>query len=140
MKHPFPSARLAWLALVTASLLLVSCGGVPLRSLPKLMQMQGELLDMNPAEFMVALQVDTRLVPPVGAVPLLVIKLQPREPGAFEPVDKKLPLALALGLILLGVVLALNALIALLRLWRDRIEGHVQRTEPLSPLVQGAAT
>ncbi len=94
MKHPFPSARLAWLALVTASLMLASCGGVPLRSLPKLMQMQGELLDMNPAEFMVALQVDTRLVPPVGAVPLLVIKLQPREPGAFEPVDKKLPLAL----------------------------------------------
>ena len=59
---------------------------------------------------------------------------------ALETSKGDLPLALALGLILLGVVLALNALIALLRLWRDRIEGHVQRTEPLSPLVQGAAT
>jgi hypothetical protein len=72
--------------------LLAACSGVPLRSLPRLMRLSGELLDANPAEFMVALQVDARMVPPPGAVPQLVIKLTPREAGAFEPVDKKLPL------------------------------------------------
>jgi len=59
---------------------------------------------------------------------------------ALETSKGDLPLALALGLILLLVVLALNALIAVLRLWRDRVEGRVQRTEPLSPLVRGTAS
>jgi len=72
--------------------LLAACSGVPLRSLPRLMRLSGELLDANPAEFMVALQVDARMVPPPGAAPQLIIKLTPREAGAFEPVDKKLPL------------------------------------------------
>jgi hypothetical protein len=76
---------------------LAGCSGVPIRSLPRLMQMQSDVLDMQPAEFMVALQVDQRLVPPAGAVPLLVIKVMPREAGAFEPVDKKLPLQLAVA-------------------------------------------
>jgi hypothetical protein len=76
---------------------MTACGGIPLRSLPRLMQMQNELLDMSPAEFMVALQVDARLVPPAGAVPLLVIKLEPRQPGAFEAVDKKLPLQVSVA-------------------------------------------
>lgn len=76
---------------------LVGCGGIPLRSLPRLVQLSESLLEANPAEFMVALQVDARLVPPPGAVPLLVVKLTPREPGAFEPVDKKLPLQLAVA-------------------------------------------
>jgi hypothetical protein len=76
---------------------LAGCSGVPIRSLPRLMQMQTDLLDMQPAEFMVALQVDQRLVPPAGAVPLLVIKVAPREPGAFEAIDKKLPLQLAVA-------------------------------------------
>lgn len=42
---------------------------------------------------------------------------------ALETSKGDLPLALALGLILLGVVLLLNALIALLRRWRERVEG-----------------
>jgi hypothetical protein len=71
---------------------LAACGGVPLRAIPRLVQMQNELLDTNPAEFMVALQVDARFVPPQGAVPLLIIKVLPNNPGAFEAVDKKLPL------------------------------------------------
>ncbi len=71
---------------------LAACSGVPLRSLPRLMQLPSQLLEANPAEFMVALQVDARLVPPPGAVPLLAIKLTPRDPAAFEAVDKKLPL------------------------------------------------
>ncbi|MEY2620322.1 MAG: hypothetical protein RIT26_142 [Pseudomonadota bacterium] len=42
---------------------------------------------------------------------------------ALETSKGDLPLALALGAVLLGVVLALNALIALLRAWRERREG-----------------
>ena len=42
---------------------------------------------------------------------------------ALETSKGDLPLALGLGLILLGVVLLLNVLIALLRRWRERSEG-----------------
>lgn len=73
---------------------LAACSGVPLKSLPRLMQLSGDLLDSHPAEFMVALQVDSRLAPAAGAAPLLVIKLQPKDPSAFETVDQKLPLQL----------------------------------------------
>ena len=41
---------------------------------------------------------------------------------ALETSKGDLPLALALGIVLLAVVLALNAVIALLRLWRDRVD------------------
>lgn len=76
---------------------LAACGGVPLRAIPRLVQMQNELLDTNPAEFMVALQVDARFVPPPGAVPYLVIKVVPNDPTAFEAVDKKLPLQVSVA-------------------------------------------
>lgn len=72
--------------------LLVACSGVPLRSLPQLMQLSGDILETSPAEIMVALQVDARLAPPAGAVPMLIIKMTPSEPGAFEAIDRKLPL------------------------------------------------
>ncbi len=42
---------------------------------------------------------------------------------ALETSKGDLPLALALGLILLSVVLLLNAAIALVRRWRERVEG-----------------
>lgn len=42
---------------------------------------------------------------------------------ALETSKGDLPLALALGLLLLAVVLALNVLIALLRSWRERVDG-----------------
>jgi tungstate transport system permease protein len=42
---------------------------------------------------------------------------------ALETSKGDLPLALALGLILLGMVLLLNTLIALVRRWRERVEG-----------------
>ena len=44
---------------------------------------------------------------------------------ALETSKGDLPLALALGLILLGVVLLLNALIAAVRYWRERQDGGV---------------
>lgn len=85
------------IALVTTLFLLASCGGIPLRSVPRLLQLQSQLLEANPAEFMVALQVDARMAPPPGAVPLLVIKVTPREPAAFAAIDKKLPLQLSVA-------------------------------------------
>ena len=42
---------------------------------------------------------------------------------ALETSKGDLPLALALGLVLLGVVLLLNVGIALLRRWRERVDG-----------------
>jgi len=42
---------------------------------------------------------------------------------ALETSKGDLPLALALGLVLLAVVLLLNVAIALLRRWRERVEG-----------------
>ena len=70
--------------LCVALFALTGCGGVPLRSVPRLLQLQSQLLEANPAEFMVALQVDARLTPPAGVVPLLVINVTPREPGLRE--------------------------------------------------------
>lgn len=78
-------------------LALAACTGVPLRSLPRLMQLPKELLDANPAELMVALQVDARLTPPAGAVPMLMIKLAPREPGQFETFDRQLPMQVSVA-------------------------------------------
>ena len=85
------------IACLAFTALLAACSGVPLRSLPRLMQMSGAVLDASPAEVMVALQVDARLAPPAAAVPLLIIKITPRDAGAFAPIDKKLPLQVAVA-------------------------------------------
>lgn len=103
MSHT-PSAFISpstWPSLTRRSLVLAAgaalaaCGGIPLRSLPRLAKLSEQMLDANPAHFMVALQVDARLTPPTGAVPYLQLKLTPKVAGAFEPVDKKLPLAMS---------------------------------------------
>jgi len=49
---------------------------------------------------------------------------------ALETSKGDLPLALALGLILLSVVLALNALVSLLRGWRERADGGATGVAP----------
>ena len=56
---------------------------------------------------------------------------------ALETSKGDLPLALALGLILLGVVLLLNALIAVVRRWRERLDGGAASS--LSVRVEAAA-
>lgn len=85
------------LVVMGASLVITTCTGVPLRSVPRLVQLNQQLMDANPTEFMVALQVDARMVPPISAVPLLQLKITPHEPGAFDVIDKKLPLQLAVA-------------------------------------------
>ncbi len=52
---------------------------------------------------------------------------------ALETSKGDLPLALALGLVLLAVVLLLNAAIAVLRNWRERLEGHAYTVAPGVP-------
>ena len=91
-KNPGSSLRRSLLLAGVAG--LAACGGIPLSSLPKLVQLSSQLLDADPAQFIVALQVDARVAPPPGAVPLLQIQLQPKVEGAFAPLDRKLPLAL----------------------------------------------
>ena len=67
---------------------------------------------------------------------------------ALETSKGDLPLALALGCVLLGVVLLLNAGLAGLQRWRQRVEGVTvaswgersdERPKPGSPLVSGGA-
>lgn len=93
MSHPNPLLLRRSLLLASAAA-LAACGGIPLTSLPRLAQLSGQLLEADPAQFMVALQVDARVVPPPGAVPLLHIQLKPKVEGAFAPVDRQLPLAM----------------------------------------------
>lgn len=93
-----------WLSCLLLGLSLVACTGVPLRSVPRLMQMPSQLADANPADFMVALQVDARLTPPPGEVPMLAIQLTPKDPNAYPAIDKKLPLQLSVtGVATLGL-------------------------------------
>ena len=74
MSHPAP-LLLRRSLLLAAAAALAACGGIPLTSLPRLAQLSGQLLEADPAQFMVALQVDARVVPPPGVVPLLHIQL-----------------------------------------------------------------
>ena len=61
---------------------------------------------------------------------------------ALETSKGDLPLALALGMVLLGVVLLLNLLIALVRRWRERLDAPLplaQAASPSTPVTPGAA-
>jgi hypothetical protein len=80
------------IACLFLAFLLTACGGIPLRSVPQLMALQGKLLDANPAEFMLAIQADARMTPTPGAVPSLHLAVRPKDPGAFEAVEKSLPM------------------------------------------------
>lgn len=91
------SLKFFWPLVLACLAMLTACGGVPVSSLPRLYNLSQDLMQANLAEFRVALQVDARLVPQVGAVPMLVVKLQPREPGTFEAVDTRLPLQLSVA-------------------------------------------
>ena len=76
------------------AVLLAGCAGIPLSAMPRLMSLQNQLLDLDPAQFMVAIQTDSRMPTP-SAVPVFELAIRPREPGMFEPVDKKLPMRAA---------------------------------------------
>lgn len=69
---------------------LAACTGVPIRSLPHLASLQAELMEGDPADLMLAIQLDARMLPDPGAVPFLLLKIKPAEAGAFPEVDRKL--------------------------------------------------
>lgn len=69
---------------------LAACGGIPLTSMPKLLALQANLLDANPAEFMVAIRADARLTPPPGSSPTLNLDIKPRDEGAFPRTQRML--------------------------------------------------
>ncbi|MEQ1534825.1 MAG: hypothetical protein ABL923_03020 [Burkholderiaceae bacterium] len=75
--------------------LLTGCMGIPLSSLPRLVKLPEQLLTLKPAEFMLAIQTDSRMLPPAGASPTLDITIQPKNVGDYAPVDKKIPMQLA---------------------------------------------
>lgn len=77
--------------------MLQGCMGIPLRSLPRLMKLPDQLLTLKPAEFMVAVQTDARMTPPVNGVPTLDISIHPKNPGDYAPVDKKIAMQLAVS-------------------------------------------
>jgi hypothetical protein len=89
-------ARL-WRPLIAAiaCFVLASCSGIPVSSIPRLVQLNNQLLDIKPAEFMIAIQLDARMVPAPGAAPVMDVTLEPKEAGGFEAMNKKLPLRLA---------------------------------------------
>ena len=80
-----------------AAALLGACSGVPLTSIPKLLRLSSQLLDANPAEFRVAIQLDARMAPTPGGAPVMEVVIEPAVPGAFEVVNKKLPMRLVNG-------------------------------------------
>lgn len=79
------------------SLTLASCTGIPFRTLPRLMNLQADLLTANPAEIMFAVQVDARLQPPGNAVPSLEINVRPTEPNSFAAIKTQLPMRLVVS-------------------------------------------
>lgn len=85
--------RMLWALFAVPLLLgLVACTGIPVTSLPRLYSLQGQILDIQPSDFMLAIQMDERMAPPASAVPVMHLAIKPQEPGAFEAVDKKLPM------------------------------------------------
>jgi hypothetical protein len=80
------------LVAICFSVLLTACGGIPIRSIPRLMNLQSELLTLNPAEFKLALQTDVQLVPIANTVPYLELSIKPEKAGGFEPYLRMLPM------------------------------------------------
>jgi hypothetical protein len=85
-----------WKPALCAGLLLVlaACSGIPIRSMARLAKLPDQLLHAGPAEILFAIQVDQRLLPAVGGTPTFQIDIQPAVAGAFEPVQRKLPMQL----------------------------------------------
>ena len=79
---------------VLMATVLGACSGVPVTSIPRLLRLNGQLLDVKPAEFMVAIQLDARMTPSPGGVPVLEVTVEPKDPGAFASISKKVPLRL----------------------------------------------
>ena len=84
------SIKLMTVGLLTVAL-LTGCSGVPITSVPRLLRLNSQLLEINPAEFMVAIQMDARMTPLGGGAAVLEVDVIPNVPSSFQAVSKKIP-------------------------------------------------
>lgn len=80
------------LPILCSLLFLAACSGVPLTSWPRLMSLSNDLMEADPAEFALAVEVDKRVSPSGDAVPFFHLAIQPAQEGAFDPIIKDLPM------------------------------------------------
>lgn len=73
------------------------------------MNLQNELLVLDPKEFKFAVQMDSNNTPPLGTVPTLDIYLKPAKEGGFEPYQNKVPMQLEVLEIAPGLAKAPNS-------------------------------
>jgi hypothetical protein len=76
-------------------LALSACSGIPLSSVPRVLALRSDLLEANPAEIILAIQVDERIAPTRGAVPVLAIDIRPRDAGGFDPLEARMPMRMS---------------------------------------------
>ena len=88
-----PNRRI--LCVLAAAFAVVACGGIPLRSLPKLSRLGATLLEADPADFAVANQVDKRMLVSADAAPVLLFKVSGGDAKSFPSLDRRLPLHLS---------------------------------------------
>jgi hypothetical protein len=88
----FHIKKISFCLVVLATLGLSACGGIPIKSIPRLLNLQNEVLNLNPRELKLAVKVDAQIVPPASSVPMLEISIKPAREGGFGPVSKRLPL------------------------------------------------
>lgn len=84
------------LSLLGACLALAACTGIPLRSLPQLATLQNSIVQDNPADFALAIQIDNRMVVTSQAAPALLLKLTPTAGSSIPAANLRLPLVLSL--------------------------------------------
>ncbi len=84
-------------AAVAAAAFLAACSGIPLRSMPRLMKLQQDILHADPAQIVLAIQVDARMIPPAQSRPVFELAVRPRKAGAFEAVQRNLPMAFSVA-------------------------------------------
>jgi hypothetical protein len=87
--------RRVFALLVPAVWLLAACGGIPLRSLPQLSRLGATILQDDPADFSLAIQVDKRMVVAADAAPVLILKITASDANPPSPMDRRLPLILS---------------------------------------------
>lgn len=84
------------LHVLCACLFLASCSGIPLRSLPKLVQLQESIVQDSPADFALAIQVDKRMVVTPQASPTLLLNVTPSQGALVPAANLRIPMALSL--------------------------------------------
>lgn len=77
------------------TLVLSACAGVPLSTMAKMATFKGEqLIDVEPAQFYVALNVDARIQPSTTRTPKFQISIKPKDEKGFDPVEMEIPFQL----------------------------------------------